>query len=100
MGQAEERILKECYAWNRPIPDRITNAPELLLGLEMYYEAYAELNTCRSVSWSAGPIPWTAVQEYSIVNEFDAEETHDLHFFIQKMDHAFLKRMDKKAKSA
>jgi len=96
MGETEARILKECYAWHRPVPDRILNAPELLLGLEVYYEAYMELNTCRSVSWSAGPIPWTSVQDYAIINEFTEEEATDLQYFIRKMDHAFLKRMDKK----
>ena len=90
MGKGEARILKECYAWHRPVPERIKNAPTLHLGLELYFDAFAELNTCRSVSWSAGPIPWSVVQDYGTTFGFEAEELEDLHYHIRKMDQAFL----------
>lgn len=99
MGKAEARILKDCYTWHREIPDRIKNAPELHLGLELYLEAFMELNTCRSVSWSAGPIPWSAVQDYGMTFEFAADEMEDLHYHIRRMDAAFLDQQDSKPKN-
>jgi len=99
MGQTEGRILKECYAWRRPIPDRIQNAPDLLLGLEFYFRAFIDLNTCRSSGWSSGPIPWMDIQAYAMAHELDAEETETLHYHIAMMDSAFLKRIDEKSKN-
>ena len=98
MGKTEARILKEHYAWRgrKKLPDRIINAPELFTGLEFYFEAYVELSTCRSVSWSAGPIPWTAIRKYAEVWELDSEESSDLHYHIRSMDHAYLKRTEQK----
>lgn len=99
MGQTESRILKECYVWRRPIPERIQHAPELWLGLEIYFQAFMDLNTCRSTGWSAGPIPWSAVQDYAITFGLDSEQTADLHYHIRMMDQAFLKRLDAKSKN-
>ena len=98
MGETEQRILKECYAWKRKIPDAILHAPELSLGLEFYFEAFMCLNTCRSVGWSPGPIPYFAVAEYAVLQELDDEETEDLHYHIRRMDCAFLELNAKEPK--
>jgi len=98
MGEAELRILKECYAWKRKIPNAILDAPELHLGLEFYFTAFYELNTTRSVGWSAGPIPYFSVAEYAMLHDLDEEETEDLHYHIRRMDKAFLEHNAKKDK--
>lgn len=59
------------------------------MGLELYYGAFLDLCTCRS-GFGDGPISWQATQEYALVNQFDSEQLEDLHYFIQKMDEAFL----------
>jgi hypothetical protein len=100
MGETEQRILKECYAWKRKVPDVILNAPELRLGLEFYFSAFLALNTCRSLGWSPGPIPYNSVAEYAQLYELDEEETEDLHYHIRRMDAAFLEVGSKKAKES
>ncbi len=95
----EARILKECYAWRRPVPDRIQNAPDLWLGLEFYFRAFVDLNTCRSSGWSPGPIAWMDTQAYAASLGMDEEETDTLHTHIAAMDRAFLKRIDQKNKN-
>lgn len=42
------------------------------------------------------PIPWTAINQYSSFYEFDEEQDELLHFFMRKMDHAFMKWSKKK----
>lgn len=69
----------------------IKNAPELLPGLNIYYDAFLELSTCRAIGMSLGYIPWTAIKEYGEVYQFDSEQTEDLFYFVREMDQAFLK---------
>lgn len=100
MGPLEARILKECYAWrNRPVPEQIKNAPDLWLGLEFYFRAFIDLNTCRVSGWSPGPIPWADIQAYAETHELNEEETDTLHYHIAHMDGAFLKKIDSKSKN-
>jgi len=97
MGQAEQRILKDCYITRRPIPDRINNAPRLTLGLEFYYAAFNDLSTCRDVGMGMGPIPWTEVQAYADSYGLSEDESDDLHVLMALMDKAFLKHFAQKS---
>lgn len=98
MGKSEARILKECYAWRRPVPDKIQNAPDLLMGLEFYFQAFIDLTTCRSSGWSPGPIPWGDIEAYAIALGLDEEEADTLHYHMSKMDNAYLARIEQKNK--
>lgn len=71
-----------------PLPKAIQNAPSLFMGLELYYGAFVDLNTCR-IGMGDGPISWMAVHEYAAINKFDEDQTEDLHYYITKMDEAF-----------
>lgn len=72
-----------------PLPARIQNAPELMLGLEFYYGAFLDLNTCRPTGWDILPIPWSAMSDYAQMMGLDAEERDDLFFFVTSLDSAF-----------
>jgi hypothetical protein len=75
-----------------PLPRAIANAPQLEWDLELYWEAYTDLSTCRPASFSSVlPLPWTAVVDYAAVNGFDYEQTQSLVFFCRRMDNEFLK---------
>jgi len=49
-----------------------------------------DLTTCRQIGMSAGPIPWTAVQQYAETDRLDDEETRMLHAVIRHMDNAWM----------
>lgn len=98
MGQVEQRMIQECYRRKKALPERIQDAPDLLLGLELYFNAFIELNTCRSTGWSAGPIPSWSVGEYADRLDLNEDETEDLHYHMRMMDQAFLKHMARKNK--
>jgi len=82
-----------------PLPKRIQNAPEMWIGLELYYGAFLDLNTCRPSGWSVCPIPWTAIADYAVAHEIKGEQRDDLFYFIRYLDSAYLKYYEKKNKS-
>jgi len=96
LGTKEKRIMEECYRRRRPLPERIKNAPELLVGLEHFYDCYLELSTARSVGWDALPINVNQIYEYAHNLDFDEDEAAELVFFIMRMDAEFLKIMEEK----
>lgn len=74
-----------------PLPRKIANAPELNFGLELYYDAFWDLSTCRMSGYSLGPIPWGSVNDYASTFEFDDEQRHALHYYIRVMDNVYVK---------
>lgn len=82
-----------------PLPQKIQNAPELQLGLGLYFGAFFDLNSCRQNGMGVGQIPWTAVQDYCEHLGLSDEQTADMHSHIRDMDQAFLKYCDSKKES-
>ncbi len=80
----------------RNIPDRIANAPELRLGLQIYMSAWLDLNTTRSIGMSTGPIPWLAVHEWAMLHELDLEQKEQLHIYIPAMDAEYFNYLEYK----
>ena len=97
-GPTEQNIIKQCYASRRPLPKSIQNAPDLQFGLELYYGAFSDLNSCRSTGWSDGPIPWSAIADYCVAFRLDAEQVADMFHHIRTMDNAYLKHREKDVK--
>lgn len=81
---------------NNPLPDKIQNAPSLILGLEIYLKAFFELDCERSHSMGATPIPWSSIYNYARCFNFDKEQTEDLIFFVRALDNEHLKHIRKK----
>lgn len=82
-----------------PIPDRIANAPELKMGLDLYMVGWMDLDTCRPSGLAEGSIPWTAVQKYTEVYHFTPEQAESLHYHIKQMDSSYFRyRADKRGK--
>lgn len=62
------------------------NAPELLPGLDLYYNAFVALERERPVGMSAGHIPRRATQEYAEDYGLDDDQMELLHYAIVQMD--------------
>lgn len=86
----EERIIQQCMIRGLRLPGKIENAPELHMGLGLYYNAYWELTSCRASGWGIGPIPWSAILEYARFFEFSEEQEEDLLYYVRMMDNAYL----------
>lgn len=74
-----------------PLPDKMQNAPELELGLELYLGAFWDLDSCRPLGMGEGPIPWIAIEQYSQLNGIEGEQREMLHHHIRQLDNAYLK---------
>lgn len=55
-------------------------------GLEFYWVAWTRLTTCRAFGMAAGPIPWTAIQEYADRHGVDAEQRYMLERVINGLE--------------
>jgi len=95
--EQEEQIIKQCEARNIALPQKIQNKPELMLGLELYYGAFFDLNTCRQIGMAMSPISWLHIREYASTFGFDEDQEDRLYFFVRQMDKAFLEHHDKKS---
>lgn len=96
MAPSEQNIAKQCYAIGQPLPERIANAPVLVMGLELYLQAFFDLDSQRSHGMGLTRIPWTAIRDYAVAFEFDERQTEDLFYYIKMMDAANLKQLDEK----
>ena len=78
------------------LPESIKNAPDLWLGLDIFYKGWLDLDSTRSVGFSVGPIPWTAIESYSDMLGLGAEQKADMHYHIRQLDRLYLDHNRKK----
>lgn len=94
-------MLDQCIRNRMPLPDAIARAPQLQMGLELFYTAFMELSTCRSIGFGEGPIPWTATRDYCDEFALDGDQRLDMFYHIAAMDTVYLQfRARKTAKAA
>ncbi len=79
------------------LPKRVEEAPDIQVGLVLYWQAYAELTTCRPTAALGGcpPIPWTACAEYARFHSLDYDQFNDLVYFVRELDLEFAKWHDR-----
>ena len=92
----DRKIIEQCYRERRKLPQAISGAPELIAGLELYYNAFFDLSTSRNQGMGIGRIPWTAIKDYGECFELSAEQMDDLFYFVRAMDNAYLEHYSKK----
>lgn len=80
------------YADNGMAPPKWSlSAPEIPLGSDFVYEAFWQLDTCRSWSFGPGGIPWTAIDRYCVVHGIDGSDRDEFVYLIRQMDAEFRK---------
>lgn len=79
------KIVPNCLKLGLPLPKAILNAPELGLGLDLYFDIFQDLQTCRG-GMGDGPIPWTAAKCYAKHHKIFGEDFEDMWFLISRMD--------------
>ncbi len=97
MGPIEQNIAKQAMRSGAPLPERIANAPELKPGLNLFLQAFFDLDAERTHALTLTPIPWTSIKAYAEAYDFDDEQTEDLLYHVRRMDDEHLKRLAKKA---
>ncbi len=61
------------------------------MGLDIYYEAFLELGSTRSIGMDLGPIPWTAIDRYAQRHGYEGDDFEYLVQMVRALDEAFLK---------
>lgn len=97
---AENRLAKQAMRLGEPISDRILNAPDLVMGNELYLTAFNELDRERNHSNGLTRIPTSRVIEWGKYYSLDFEEIEFLKFVISKMDRALIDKLATKIKSS
>jgi len=93
LGESEQRIIKQAIRAGNPIPDRIANKPDLMIGLDLYLMAYFDLSTERPPSMTISPIPISKMKEYALYWNLEFEQTEDLIYLIRRMDVSNIERI-------
>lgn len=85
-GPHEANILRDCLRTGRPYPQSIQNAPELRLGLNLFMQAFTDLDSSRMMSMQVGRIPWATIYDYCERIGVSGEQREDVIFQVQAMD--------------
>lgn len=92
--------MEECIRRGRPPPESIQNAPVLYDGLNLYYAAFMDLNGVRQLGMALGPIDWLAIDRYCERHDITGEQYEDMHYFVSRLDEAFLNYHREKTEKA
>lgn len=82
--------MLQCLRSGDPIPDAIQNAPDLLPGLALFFNAYWEVQSDRPVGFEPGRIPWSTAVKYAEMHGFSEDQRDDLIYHFGQMDEVFL----------
>lgn len=72
------------------------DGPELSIGDSFYLQSFRDLNTCRQIGMSLGPIPWTAMIQYADRFGLDEDLIDDFIYIMRIMDEAYIEHSNKK----
>lgn len=86
----EQKIIEQAVRNRQPLPDAIANAPVLLFGLDFYFRAFMDLNTCRDVGMGRGPIPWVDLNTYADSMDLAGDDKEVFLYLLQKVDDQYL----------
>lgn len=96
-GPGEAKIIQECLKFNLPLPAPIRDAPELNLGLELYFTGFLDLSSERQTGMGLCSIPLMRIYEYCLVNGIDGDQRQDFIWFIQRIDAKYIERAQRRA---
>lgn len=68
------------------------------MGSELFYMAFMDLTSSRSLGYSAGPIPWHAIHLYCEANGIVGEQREDVFYHVERLDKSYLDWLAKKHK--
>jgi len=94
-GPTEEKIIRQAYKMNMPLPDKIKNKPQLTLGLSFMYKAFRELSTDRKIGMAEGPITWSSMNSYA-----KRHNILDFDYFVLLMQMVDIKYMEERNKKS
>ena len=89
-GPIEKIIIRQCLKEKRDFPEKIKNAPELINGLDIFWDAFMELSDSRPSGMGYGCIPWVVINQYCRYHKFSADQEEAMHYHLKEMDLVFI----------
>jgi hypothetical protein len=80
-------------------PDRLKSGPELRWGLQLYFDAFNDLNTERSHGSGWTRIRWSDVVRYAEYFDYTEDQTDRLLAHIFAMDIEYINKLDADAEA-
>lgn len=69
--------------------------------MRFVWEAFWTLTTDRQVGFATGPIPWTAIDRYTIRHRLDGADSFErFHALIRAMDSSYLDHLEREREKA
>lgn len=97
----ERTVFQHAEREKTALPANIENAPELLLGLQLYMTGFTVLTSCRGANYgSEGPIPWDAMRTYCVEYGINGEQRQYFYEMLSEMDRAYLDYKAKKLQNS
>ena len=90
--------MEQCLREGIPFPDKIANAPDLIMGLELFYLAFMALSDSRQIGMGVGPISWKTIHDYCVAYGIEGEQKEEMHYHIKEMDRAYMEYQSRKKK--
>jgi hypothetical protein len=79
------------------IPDFLKNCPVLQEGLDLFWDAFGTLSTCRALGQGVlGPIPWTAIMDFCDRMEIVDEQRDRMVAYLRTMDKVYIEHFSQK----
>lgn len=100
MGKDERGIVEKCIRARQPFPNAILNAPTLDPGLNLFYVAFLDLTSCRTLGYAQGPIPWVAIHHYCEAHDITGEQREDVFYHVAHLDKEYLDWSAEKTKQS
>lgn len=80
--------------------DIIPERPQLMAGLDYYYDAFFQLSTTRQVGFGVSLISWLNIQQYAMVCELDTMATYFLHRVVATLDPIYVEHVSRESKKS
>ena len=97
-GPNADKIVAMARKQKMPVPDKIKNAPNLSVGLVLYWRAFQDLSSDRDIGMGVGPIPWTSMDAWAARNRIRGDSFERFVMILRGMDGAFMEKQGKKTK--
>jgi hypothetical protein len=86
----EKTIVDQALRAGIPIPSEFEDAPEILEGCKVYYDAFVSLDTERSHGMGFTAIPWSKIKNYCDHYGFNIHDTEDFLNIITDLDYEYI----------
>jgi hypothetical protein len=92
-GPVQQSVSNSSKRLRGKVPDKFLNEPEVRFGLELYYDAFWELDRDRSHGSGYTHIPWSSIIRYIEVYDLDEDQAERLQAHLKAMDNAYIKAL-------